>query len=191
MRVFHLTCGRCGHASRLPIGAASIATACGQCGTAVRIELFPALLREAPSGSAGHQLVLDNESSCFCHPQKRATAVCDRCGRFLCDLCDIEMNDEHLCPACIETGVKKGELKRLRAEYFYYDELALILAIVPLMLFWVTLVTAPVALFIAIRHWNAPMSAVPRGKTTLVAAIVLASLELLGWAAAGAVLLGL
>jgi len=56
------------------------------------------------------------------------------------------------------------------------------LALFPLAAFWFTLVTAPMALYIAIRHWNAPLSVVGRGKGRFVAAIILSGLQVLGWA---------
>ena len=49
-------------------------------------------------------------------------------------------------------------------------------------IFYFTLVTAPAALFVAIRYWNAPRSIVHRTKIRLVAAIVLALMQIAGWA---------
>jgi hypothetical protein len=46
-----------------------------------------------------------------------------------------------------------------------------------------TFITAPMALYTAIRHWNSPRSIVRPGKTRLVLAIVLGTIELMGWIA--------
>ena len=59
--------------------------------------------------------------------------------------------------------------------------MALALAIYPLIIFYFTIITAPAALFIALRHWNSPSSLIPRTKIRLVVAIVFALLEIAGW----------
>lgn len=99
----------------------------------------------------------------------------------MCALCEIELGGQHLCPACIEAGVKKAKLKNLKRESVYYDEIALAVAILPTLFVWVTLITAPVALYIAIRHWRTPLSVVPRGKWRYVIAMVVAGLQLAAW----------
>jgi hypothetical protein len=63
-----------------------------------------------------------------------------------------------------------------------YDSIALSLAVYALLIFYLTLVTAPIAIFIAIRHWNSPRSIVHRTKIRLVLAIAIAAAELVGWA---------
>jgi hypothetical protein len=52
---------------------------------------------------------------------------------------------------------------------------------VPLVL--LTCITAPAAIFVALRFWNAPRSMVPRGRLRLVLALVLSVAVLAGWAA--------
>jgi hypothetical protein len=59
---------------------------------------------------------------------------------------------------------------------------ALRLAVLPLIMFWFTIGTAPAALYLSIRNWNAPTSVVKRGKGRFVAAIFISGLEILGWA---------
>lgn len=155
---------------------------CPSCGAGIRVDAFPALFEPPARGEGGETLLVDDQSSCFYHPEKKAAVPCDNCGRFLCALCDVELGDRHLCPQCVETGATKGKLERLQNRRVLYDEIALTLAIVPLLFFFVTLVTAPIALFIAIRYWRAPSSLVPRTKVRFIAAIVLAGLQVLGWA---------
>ncbi len=62
-----------------------------------------------------------------------------------------------------------------------YDATALRLAFYPILIFWFTLVTAPVALYLAIRHWNSPTSIVRRTRIRFVLAITLSSLQILAW----------
>ena len=157
-------------------------TNCYTCDTPLQIHAFPALFRKLQEGSAGEALVDQGESTCFYHPQKRAAVVCSVCGRFLCGLCDMELSDQHMCPQCASSGAKKGKLKDLEHHRVLYDNLALLVAIAPLLIFYLTFITAPIAIFMSIKHWNAPLSILPRTKVRFVVAITVASLQLLGWA---------
>ncbi len=125
---------------------------------------------------------MDDQAGCFYHPQKKAVVLCAYCGRFLCALCDVEWGGEHLCPACLETGKKKGRIISLERRRVLYDAAALKLAVYPVLMFWFTLLTAPIALYIAIRHWNSPTSILGRTHVRSVLAILLSSLEILAWA---------
>jgi hypothetical protein len=155
---------------------------CVGCESPLQVEVFPALFRRHTPGRDGEAVVVENEASCFYHPQKKAVLPCEGCGRFLCALCDCELHGQHFCPACLETGKKKGKIKRLENERVLYDDLALALAVLPLLIFYFTLVTAPIALYIAIRYWNSPRSIVRRQTHwRFVIAIIFATLEIAGW----------
>jgi hypothetical protein len=127
--------------------------------------------------------MVDGESSCFFHPQKKAVVPCAGCGRFLCALCDCDFGGEHFCPACLETGKSKGKIKALDNRRACYDGIALRLALWPMLIFYFTLITAPMALFVAIRYWNAPRSLVRPNRIGFVLAIIIALLQIGGWIA--------
>lgn len=42
---------------------------------------------------------------CYHHPDREATAQCDRCGDYLCDECEREWNDERLCRECLQDRI--------------------------------------------------------------------------------------
>ena len=156
--------------------------ACTTCSSRVRADVYPAFFRPVPQGTSGEPLLIDSQASCFYHPQKKAARPCEGCGRFLCALCDCELHGQHFCPSCLQTGQKKGRIKKLEQERTLYDNIALSLAVYPLLIFYFTVVTAPLSLLIAIRFWNAPRSIVHRTKIRFMLAIMIASLELIGWA---------
>ena len=167
-------------------------TPCPSCGSPLQVEVFPALFRRFSPGRTGDAIMADGEASCFYHPQKKATLPCDGCGRFLCALCDCEMDGRHYCPGCLEAGRTKGKIKNLQNSRTLYDSIALALAVLPLILTltvvfmfagFLSIVAAPAALFIAIRYWNSPTSIVRRTKVRLIAAIILSSLQIAGWLA--------
>ena len=154
---------------------------CPACGVPLQVEIFPAMFRKINPGQSGEAVMVEGESSCFYHPQKKAVLPCDGCGRFMCALCDCQLNGQHFCPACLETGRTKGKIKSLENQRTLYDSIALSLAIYPLLIFYFTIITAPMALFIAIRYWRSPPSLVHRSKIRFVIAIIFALLQIAGW----------
>ncbi|NCC51576.1 MAG: hypothetical protein EOM20_10205 [Spartobacteria bacterium] len=155
--------------------------ACPGCRRETQVLAFPALLRPLQKGAEGETLLVDTDASCFYHPDKRAVRPCDGCGRFLCSLCDVELGQQHLCPQCIQTGVKKNKIETLNREITAYDNMALALALYPVLFWMITCITAPAALFVVARYWNRKTSIVPRGKYRFVAAAIIALLQIAGW----------
>lgn len=176
-----LACTRCGTVLAELADATSGACACSNCDAQFYVAVFPALSRPLAAGQPGQAIVLDGEASCFYHPQKRALVPCQTCGRFLCALCDVELNGQHLCPACLESGQAKGRLTQLQKRHVLYDSVALTLAIAPLLFWPLTCLSAPATLYIAIRHWKTPLSILPRTKIRYLVAMVLATVQLAGW----------
>jgi len=153
---------------------------CPSCGAPIQIDVFPAFFHGIQPGKEGEKLI-DDQASCFFHPQKKAVIPCDHCGRFLCSLCDVELGSKHVCPICLETGRKKGRITTLDRHRFLYDGTALRIALLPMIIFWLTIITAPIAIYLSIRHWNSPMSVVRRTKVRFVLAIIISGLQILGW----------
>jgi hypothetical protein len=155
---------------------------CAACGTPLQLSVFPAIHRQHVAGKSGERIMVDGESSCFFHPLKKAVLPCDSCGRFLCALCDCPLEGKHFCPTCLETGRTKGTIKSLDNQRTLYGDLATALALAPLLIFYLTIVTAPAAVFIAIRYWKSPQSLVRPNRSRYVIAIFVALVEIAGWA---------
>jgi len=154
---------------------------CPKCGTPVQAEVFPALFRVAAPGHGGDLVVVDGESTCFYHPGKKAVRPCEGCGRFVCALCDCELHGQHFCPTCLDIGKRKGKIKSLENHRILHDSIAITLALAPLMVWPITFITAPMAIYWSIRHWNSPRGLIRRGKARYIWAIIFASLEIAGW----------
>jgi hypothetical protein len=150
---------------------------CGRCGRIVRISVFPAIDRQI-AGSAPEALRSETEASCFYHPHSRAATVCEECGRFLCALCDLEIEGRHMCPRCFESGVGAHKIQTAEPRRVMYDSMALALATFPFLLLWPALIGAPWSLFIVVRRWSAPSSVVPRTKIRFIIAALFAVAEL-------------
>jgi hypothetical protein len=150
----------------------------------LQVELFPAFFRRFAPGRDAELVLVEGESSCFYHPAKKAVVPCDACGRFLCALCDCELRGQHFCPNCLEVGKQKGHIQNLENQRLLYGQIAFALTVIPMAVIfgiYFTFITAPLALFVAIRYWKAPPSLVRRGRIYYVLAIILALLQLAGW----------
>jgi hypothetical protein len=100
----------------------------------------------------------------------------------------VELHGQHLCPACIESGRRKGALTTLENRRLLWDNIALFTAVLPIatVLFWfLTIVTSPAAILLAIIGWRKPPSLVPRWSRFRFVFTILFSLATLGgWIAA-------
>jgi hypothetical protein len=154
---------------------------CPSCDSSLRVDVYPALYREFPTGRSGDTLQIENEAGCFYHPRKKAVVPCSACGRFVCDLCDVALNGEHLCPACFEKGKTKRKIKNLENQRTCYDTIALMVAGLSILIYWFSMITAPFVIYLTLRHWKSPTSIIPRTKIRFVLAFVIAGLQITGW----------
>lgn len=156
---------------------------CPACDSAIQVEIFPAFFKPVSAGQKAETLLEEGVSSCFYHSQKKAVVPCDACGRFLCALCDLDFNGRHLCPACLQSGKKKGDLPELENRRTIYDSAALTTALLPLLMWPVTLVTAPLTIFLAILSFRRPSSLIPRTRIRAWLALMFGLLQIAGWVA--------
>jgi hypothetical protein len=157
-------------------------TACRACGERVIALVFPAR-NAAPAAAAPATLGAEGEASCFYHADHQAVAACEECGRFLCSLCELDLDGRRLCPACLERGVNLEKAASLETQRVQYDSLAIHLTTWPILTFWLPLFTAPAALYLVLRHWKTPMSILPRSRARLWIALLLAVGQILAIAA--------
>lgn len=156
-------------------------TPCPACGHQIQVAIFPAFFQAQAVGQTGERIVEEGVSSCFYHEQKKAIVHCEGCGRFLCALCDLEMNGKHFCPTCLDTGRKKGKMPELDNRRALYDGAALTLALLPLLIWPVTLLTAPAAIICAVISFKKPGSIVRRSRWRSYLAIAVAVAQIIGW----------
>ncbi len=173
-----LSCGNCRREISPSPSNRTEEILCPGCGERLLLRCFPALARGIQATPAAAILAV-GEASCFYHPASRAVLPCDSCGRFLCALCDLDLDGRHLCPVCLERGVEVEKAPSLDDRHILYDSVALHLSTWPVFTFWLPIVTAPVALFVAIRHWRTTMSILPRSRVRLWLAVIFSTLQIL------------
>ncbi|MEQ1859310.1 MAG: hypothetical protein ABMA13_05195 [Chthoniobacteraceae bacterium] len=155
-----LSCPRC-HLALDPAAASGGAeVACAACRAVLTVRLFPAFETppEAVSAASGER-ALEGEAVCFFHADKRAAATCERCGRFLCALCDVPFAGKHLCPSCLDAS----KLPDLINRRVVWGQVAALFGMLPLALCFLWpfyFITGPCAIFLALWKWKEPGSLV-------------------------------
>ncbi len=135
-----------------------------------------------PVGSPVEAVVAAEDAGCFYHPQSRARQVCDICGRFLCALCDVELQGRHVCPGCVSSSRGKKHVGNLDGDRILYGGIALILAVLPVVVMWpVTFVTGPLAVVVAIYGWGKLPSLTGPRRAGFILAILLGLVETVAW----------
>lgn len=184
-----LQCTKCRMVLPLAVYNSTEIIPCPACGAGHEATVFPAFLKHEEAVVA-ERVADDSDASCFYHPAKKAMLACESCGRFVCSLCEVELNGVHLCPQCLDSGKRKGKLTSLETKRTLYDSIALALATYPLLIFYFTFITAPATVYILFRYRKMPRSLVRRGRWRWILALVIAILEIAGWCLLIAVLTG-
>ncbi|MCP4746705.1 MAG: hypothetical protein GY874_11290 [Desulfobacteraceae bacterium] len=158
---------------------------CPVCDTEFRIDVFPALYLKPEHQAPGDSIINDGihhgQAECFCHPGKRAVAPCSSCGRMLCSLCQVGVHGQSLCMSCLESGKEKKKISFLENRRTLYDNIALLLSLLPVLVIFPTLITAPVAIYVCLRYWRTPLSVIPRTRIRFVAAFLFSMGQIVIW----------
>ena len=73
-------------------------------------------------------------------------------------------------------------MRNLENRRVLYDSITLWLSIIPMLFVYITVITAPLAIFMVFRYWKAPSSIIARTKWRFIAAFIISGLQIAGWA---------
>jgi len=175
-------CPNCGESWPSELANRLTPARCPACRAAARMHVFPALFRTASSGSGPEAAALDGDATCFYHPTKRATAICEGCGAFLCPLCDIELGGRHVCPRCIERGELPEVRKTVIPPHTRLDQIAGSLGLFSLLTVFMcfpALIMGPLAVGCGIASLVRPRGPVPYVRWGAAGGIVAGSVATL------------
>ena len=173
-------CARCD--SPLPLWETSTGreAVCTSCGSSNTVRVFPTLFT-APSVPAAAESALDGEAACFDHPSNRAVAACQQCGRFVCQLCSVELGDQVWCPSCVAGGQGRSQAVYLDPSRMLFDSMALAFPLASILFWPVTIITGPGTIVFSAMTWKRPLSLVRKSRWRFVAAILIGLAETVGW----------
>jgi hypothetical protein len=128
---------------------------CPYCDKQLQIRVWPIVRQNTTAATA-----LSDQATCFFHPDKVFQACCQRCGRFVCALCDLQLGAEHVCPACFERGRAGSEAGNAEWRYrdVLYDSIALTLGWGWILVWPVFVVAFPAVIFLHVKYRKAPRS---------------------------------
>lgn len=163
-----IRCPKCSLSLETAVFAPGTWVDCPACRSQLTATFFPAMTNppEAVTTASGERAI-EGEAVCFFHPEKRAAVSCQKCGRFLCTLCDVPFGGKHLCPSCLDSA----KLPELLSKRLVWGQLALILGWLPLpagifcfplwfIILGACFITGPAAIFVGLWGWKKPPSLV-------------------------------
>lgn len=124
-------------------------------------------------------VLVAESATCFYHATNEAEAICEACGRFVCVVCAVDFGGRRVCPPCIT--ITKAEDAQQVTRRTLFDGIALGLAVLPILFWPLTILTAPAALGCVIYGWRKPRSLVGGRPTKFIVAGLLALLQVTGW----------
>jgi len=177
--VVELSCPKCQHRFGDLDWHEDGAGSCRNCRTDFRAYRLPALTRGRDI--ARPKLVaVPEDSTCFFHVQNQAEKICDGCGRFVCAVCAIPNGHEFHCPSCLSHRINRTDAGV--TERTIFPSIALTLALFPLLLYPLTILTAPISIGMVFMGWSRPGSLL-RGpqRWKLVLAGIVSTIEIAAW----------
>lgn len=66
----------------------------------------------------------EGANACANHPGNAAITSCQRCGLFICSLCDMNLGDGSYCPSCFDRIRAEGALQGAATRYLDYASMA-------------------------------------------------------------------
>ena len=166
-----VACPSCG-SPVTPVEAPGVWQSCPYCRKRLRIGVWPVARQKTNAASA-----MPEQATCFFHPEKAFEACCQRCGRFLCALCDLQLGAEHVCPTCFERGRTDAGRSRGTAEWRHrdvlYDSIALTIGWGWILVWPLIIAALPATIVLHVKFRKAPRSyLIPRSGWRFWAAYV-------------------
>jgi uncharacterized paraquat-inducible protein A len=121
----------------------------------------------------------EGASACANHPRNAAVTSCERCGVFICSLCELDISGMRYCPSCFDRLSANGTLSVTQNRFRDYATLALVTAFVGF-LFSAIVVGIPIAalsIYYVIRGFRS--AEIRHGRmTALIVALVVSAIDI-------------
>lgn len=178
MTAYRLDCPKCRRNVPEAYRREEVDTTCPLCRTEFEFHVFPAMT--ASRAALRARAVEPGEATCFFHETNRAESVCEACGRFVCAVCSVDFANRKLCPGCLEQRGRKQHVPENHR--VLYDSSAVALAILPLLMWPLTFLTAPATLGFVVYGWRQPNSLLGVSRAKFIIAALVALLQMAAWA---------
>jgi len=123
---------------------------CPECGGDFEATLFQPveqkaeavrIVEEAPEGA----------NVCANHARNAAVTSCQRCGLFICSLCEMNVGSGSFCPSCFSRLQKEGGLQEAAKTYLDYTLIARSAIIIGILFWPLSILTGALAIYYSMR----------------------------------------
>lgn len=127
---------QCPHCAT-PLAAESLRTGisvCTNCKREFEGTVFEARERQHDSVRVASETPDGVATACANHPGNAAVTSCQRCGLFICALCDLNVGDGSYCPSCFDRVRAEGSLRgaaKRRVDYAMLARVCALLGLAP------------------------------------------------------------
>jgi uncharacterized paraquat-inducible protein A len=121
----------------------------------------------------------DESAVCANHARNAAVTSCDRCGLFICALCELNIGTAAYCPACFERMRTEGTLTGSPVKYRNYAMQAVVALVAGVFCSFLALPLGALALYYSRKGMK---QRIDEGRSTagMIVAMIFAILEILG-----------
>lgn len=172
-----LQCPTCRNVLTVNREVLSLEEECPVCHSAVDIKVFPRLFRE-PVRKIEMKTPGEDEAACTFFPELKADKVCDECGCLMSEKASAKWGDEDICLPCLHRLREEVKSPAFLAKSALNDNraLALVTLLAPM-----SLITAPVALWLLLRNRKGTAGIFPRNRWRWWTALILSVALIIGW----------
>lgn len=150
MQVVKLSCPRCSKPLHLEVVEAGN-NECPSCRVSFHAVKFSPTSHAVDVHSLALGLGSDGTQACAEHSSNRAVSVCDRCGAFMCALCQVDADERILCPGCFDRLAEEGALPSLANRFRNFPGLAVSVSLLGIFAWFAAVVLGPLAFYYGIR----------------------------------------
>jgi hypothetical protein len=118
-------------------------------------------------------------NACANHAGNAAVTSCQRCGLFICSLCEMNVGFGSFCPSCFDRVREEGTLQPVGRRYRDWASIARLTAIIGLLVYFAWPLVGTAAIFFATKGMRQRRE---QGRTTagMLAVMIIGILEIAG-----------
>jgi hypothetical protein len=170
-------CPRCD--AVLPSDAISSGTiTCPSCGVPFEATAFQPPVRPERRAMAIAGAGPDGGNACATHPLNAATTSCQRCGLFICTLCEMSISAGTFCPNCFDRIREEGTVPEVATRYKDYASLARLSMIAGIVMWFCAPIGGGLAVYYATKGLKQRRDE-GRSRAGVVIVMILAVLEVI------------
>jgi hypothetical protein len=145
---------------------------CTKCGTELSVTIFDNVGRPLPVGEGARTISDSSEASCYNHFTKMAVCGCDNCGKLMCTVCNIDVENKHFCPDCVLNPVVARTFPQLVNERLCEEKSVWLTAWLGAYPLFVCL-SIPLTIGLSIVFWSRPGSLIGNSRSWMLGGVLL------------------